>query len=255
MISSVHLSPTRSSARASGDHWSYGWRLGGGTGGMVDLRWIRRFQRQGQNRPPDGVTVGLVIRLRHGCEHHRGRSSGPARTVASFSGPRRSFGHRANVAGARSETGRSESDGRTRSISPRAGRRGGSAPAGGRSERTREFFFDLACPFTYLAAERIERAFDDVVWTPATARAALHRGHAAAVRHTARGARRGAAAPAGLAGAVPRRRVRRDARRRPTRPSAGAARRSCSRPRGSRSAAASTSTIPRSWPRRPRRRG
>src|SRR4051795_92610 len=32
-ISSVHLSPTRSSARASGDHWSYGWRLGGGGGG------------------------------------------------------------------------------------------------------------------------------------------------------------------------------------------------------------------------------
>ena len=31
-----------------------------------------------------------------------------------------------------------------------------------------EFFFDLACPFTYLAAERVERAFDDVVWTPAS---------------------------------------------------------------------------------------
>jgi 2-hydroxychromene-2-carboxylate isomerase len=32
-----------------------------------------------------------------------------------------------------------------------------------------EFFFDLACPFTYLAAERVERAFDHVVWTPASA--------------------------------------------------------------------------------------
>ena len=31
-----------------------------------------------------------------------------------------------------------------------------------------EFFFDLACPFTYLAAERVERAFDDVTWTPAS---------------------------------------------------------------------------------------
>ena len=31
-----------------------------------------------------------------------------------------------------------------------------------------EFLFDLACPFTYLAAERIERAFDDVTWTPAS---------------------------------------------------------------------------------------
>jgi 2-hydroxychromene-2-carboxylate isomerase len=34
-----------------------------------------------------------------------------------------------------------------------------------------EFLFDLACPFTYLAAERIERAFDDVTWTPASATA------------------------------------------------------------------------------------
>jgi 2-hydroxychromene-2-carboxylate isomerase len=39
----------------------------------------------------------------------------------------------------------------------------------GRVARVRaEFFFDLACPFTYLAAERVERAFDDVVWTPAS---------------------------------------------------------------------------------------
>ena len=38
-----------------------------------------------------------------------------------------------------------------------------------------EFLYDLACPFTYLAAERVERAFDDVVWTPASA-TALRRG-------------------------------------------------------------------------------
>jgi 2-hydroxychromene-2-carboxylate isomerase len=38
-----------------------------------------------------------------------------------------------------------------------------------------EFMFDLACPFTYLAAERIERAFDDVTWTPASV-TALRRG-------------------------------------------------------------------------------
>jgi 2-hydroxychromene-2-carboxylate isomerase len=31
-----------------------------------------------------------------------------------------------------------------------------------------QFFFDLACPFTYLAAERVDRAFDHVVWTPAS---------------------------------------------------------------------------------------
>src|SRR4051795_6168813 len=33
-----------------------------------------------------------------------------------------------------------------------------------------EFFFDLASPFTYLAAERVDRAFDTVTWTPACAR-------------------------------------------------------------------------------------
>src|SRR5687768_15228967 len=38
-----------------------------------------------------------------------------------------------------------------------------------------EFLFDLVCPFTYLAAERVERAFDDVTWTPASA-TALRRG-------------------------------------------------------------------------------
>lgn len=30
-----------------------------------------------------------------------------------------------------------------------------------------EFLFDLACPFTYLAAERVDRAFARVRWTPA----------------------------------------------------------------------------------------
>src|SRR5918996_6415250 len=42
-----------------------------------------------------------------------------------------------------------------------------------------EFFFDLACPFTYLAAERVERAFDDVRWTPAST-TALRNGSLAA---------------------------------------------------------------------------
>jgi 2-hydroxychromene-2-carboxylate isomerase len=50
-------------------------------------------------------------------------------------------------------------------------RRGGSPPA--------QFFFDLACPFTYLAAERVERSFDAVVWTPASS-AALQRAAPAA---------------------------------------------------------------------------
>src|SRR3954470_18251281 len=33
-----------------------------------------------------------------------------------------------------------------------------------------EFFFDLASPFTYLAAERVDRAFDEVTWLPACSR-------------------------------------------------------------------------------------
>jgi 2-hydroxychromene-2-carboxylate isomerase len=32
-----------------------------------------------------------------------------------------------------------------------------------------EFLFDLASPFTYLAAERVDRAFEAVTWTPASA--------------------------------------------------------------------------------------
>jgi len=46
-----------------------------------------------------------------------------------------------------------------------------SAPAATRVE----FFFDLACPFAYLAAERVERAFPRVVWRPTSA-AVLRRG-------------------------------------------------------------------------------
>jgi 2-hydroxychromene-2-carboxylate isomerase len=44
-----------------------------------------------------------------------------------------------------------------------------------RVPRRAEFFFDLSSPFTYLAAERVDRAFEDVVWTPASS-AALLRG-------------------------------------------------------------------------------
>src|SRR5215207_3675387 len=36
----------------------------------------------------------------------------------------------------------------------------------GRRRARAEFYFDLACPFTYLAAERVERSFDDVMWRP-----------------------------------------------------------------------------------------
>ena len=38
----------------------------------------------------------------------------------------------------------------------------------GREPARAQLFFDLACPFTYLAAERVERAFAHVTWTAAS---------------------------------------------------------------------------------------
>lgn len=38
------------------------------------------------------------------------------------------------------------------------------------------FFFDLSCPFSYLAAERVERALGDVEWIPTTGRGLRERG-------------------------------------------------------------------------------
>lgn len=55
----------------------------------------------------------------------------------------------------------------------RDARRSRAAPV--RVPRRAQFFFDLSSPFTYLAAERVDRAFEAVVWTPASA-AALQRG-------------------------------------------------------------------------------
>src|SRR4051812_1770900 len=36
----------------------------------------------------------------------------------------------------------------------------------GREPLRAQLFFDLACPFSYLATERVERAFPHVTWTP-----------------------------------------------------------------------------------------
>jgi 2-hydroxychromene-2-carboxylate isomerase len=48
-------------------------------------------------------------------------------------------------------------------------------PARQRARSRAEYFFDLACPFTYLAAERVDRMFTHVVWCPAVTEA-LHVG-------------------------------------------------------------------------------
>jgi 2-hydroxychromene-2-carboxylate isomerase len=66
------------------------------------------------------------------------------------------------------------------------------ASAGLPRERSRaEFFLDLACPFTYLAAERVERTFDDVIWRPASSDA-LRRAALADDAVSAAGVRRAA---------------------------------------------------------------
>jgi 2-hydroxychromene-2-carboxylate isomerase len=58
----------------------------------------------------------------------------------------------------------------------RAERRRAATPgAAARLEGASTFFFDLASPFTYLAAERVERLLGTVRWRPVAAEA-LHRG-------------------------------------------------------------------------------
>jgi 2-hydroxychromene-2-carboxylate isomerase len=42
----------------------------------------------------------------------------------------------------------------------------GPAAAGGRAVERPAFFFDLACPFSYLVAERVERTLGEVDWVP-----------------------------------------------------------------------------------------
>ncbi|HEY4824731.1 MAG TPA: DsbA family protein [Solirubrobacteraceae bacterium] len=47
------------------------------------------------------------------------------------------------------------------------------------------FFFDLACPFSYLVAERVERMLGDAEWVPVSAGAQLQGAEAAASRDRA----------------------------------------------------------------------
>jgi 2-hydroxychromene-2-carboxylate isomerase len=61
-------------------------------------------------------------------------------------------------------------------LDQRRRQRRGSHRVGTRADLLRtEFLFDLACPFTYLAAERVERAFESVVWTPVSGAALAQR--------------------------------------------------------------------------------
>ena len=111
------------------------------------------------------------------------------------------------------------------------------------------FYFDLSSPFTYLAAERVDRQFAAVTWRPVLEEVLQL---VAAVARARRGARARARAAARLARARAGRRVapgdaRRVARRR-ARPRGGVRAR---RDAGWRSAAASSSTTRRCSPRPP----
>src|SRR4051812_49826685 len=68
----------------------------------------------------------------------------------------------------------------------------------GRNAVRAEFFFDLASPFTYLAAERVDRAFDAVTWTPACAVKLRCRDLPAGEAEAGEGAQRGQARAAAL---------------------------------------------------------
>ena len=73
----------------------------------------------------------------------------------------------------------------------RARRQGGRRVATRPGPLRAEFLFDLACPFTYLAAERVDRGFAAVTWTPACGAALARRsvcGDAGAERRLRRAA-------------------------------------------------------------------
>jgi 2-hydroxychromene-2-carboxylate isomerase len=148
-MSSVHLSPTRSSARASGDHWLYGWRLGGGTVGMLFegiaavflSRTLVVYRRTGRLCCGSDTLLDAKLQRRLPQVWCRPCVVERVGTVTSLE-------------------------------AHRLARRSGTSRRGARLPRA-TLFFDLASPFTYLAAERADRLFAGLEWQPAYA-AVLH---------------------------------------------------------------------------------
>src|SRR4051812_37346121 len=132
-MSSVHLSPTRSSARASGDHWSYGCRFGEGTAGMsvASCLAVRVRLDRPASLPEQGKSAGIF-------ERQLAQVLGTTRVCKNVG-----------------------------TVISLADRRRSRARSGVRARRA-TFYFDLADPGTYLAAERIERLAVPVAWQPAT---------------------------------------------------------------------------------------
>src|SRR5215218_9461921 len=127
---------------------------------MAEPQQIRRFRRRrGQSRPPPGVTVGLVVRLRHGARTPAWTFSGSLPGRRKFPPPLPFLETQGHPRASRSEPAHPGPMGELIDLAARReARRLRDDP---RPERTRaQFFFDLSCPFSYLAAERIERAFD-----------------------------------------------------------------------------------------------
>src|SRR4029450_780242 len=76
-MSSVHLSPTRSNARASGAHWLYGWRLGGGVvamGGLLIAGNGGAARRTSRIDPPSEPVHTLMVQFSTYVRLHFGPS-------------------------------------------------------------------------------------------------------------------------------------------------------------------------------------
>src|SRR5215213_7624806 len=130
---------------------------------------FRRWAGRGQNRPLSSVTVPRPSDGRWVAH--------PIRTVDGFwtpfaqvSQPKCRFLHtQGGGSFAPPHSGKRGQMGDVIRLSERRAALRPWRPAGLRSRSRAELFFDLACPFTYLVAERIERAFDEVAWRPAYA--------------------------------------------------------------------------------------
>src|SRR3954469_25669246 len=133
-ISRVHLSPTRSSARASGDHWSYGCRLGGCWPGIGVPPWStgRRGDR----------FRSLSRSWRFGLFR---KTLAASLQVLSLRGVPVDVGVLIDLEDRR----------RRRTLRAESLEQPGA-----------QLYVDLADPFSYLTAERVERAFTAVSWHP-----------------------------------------------------------------------------------------
>ena len=233
---SVHLSPDQVEGAGVRRPLVVGVALGRGDGGDggTSARDPAVHCEASQNSPPGGVTVVRMTVIRHGRDDPTGRSSPGSDPRASFAlalplllGTRRPARTRRS---ADSRQARTMGDvirltERRRRRAARAARAG---PPRGALAATAEFYFDLVCPFTYLArrARRARPSTRSSGRPPRRSRCAARASRTTtsapprcAAPRSARAA--DAAHAARLARALPRRRDGRHARRRAARAEAG----------------------------------